>query len=249
MLTKTFCHIKGISAEIEILLWEKGIQHWDDFPEKKNLLDGLSKSKLENIQQELSASKEALAKNDLAYFKEVLKPKEHWRLCSLGKIAYVDIETTGLSRWSESITVIGIYDGFLPHLYVNGKNLAEAHDKLKEFDIVVTFNGKQFDIPFIEHCFSCKYDFVHLDLRYMLKEFGLQGGLKSIEAQLGINRASDLVGIDGFEAVRLWHKYKRGCQQSLQKLLRYNEEDIINLKSLLNYYLDQKQKHFLLTGC
>jgi uncharacterized protein YprB with RNaseH-like and TPR domain len=93
--------------------------------------------------------------------------------------------------------------------------------------------------------FSTTYDFVHLDLRYMLKEFGLQGDLKSIENQLGINRASDLIGVDGFEEVRLWHKYQRGCQQSLQQLLRYNEEDIINLKTLLNYYLERKQKQHL----
>jgi len=30
---------------------------------------------------------------------------------------------------------------------ISGKNLCDAHEKLKEFEIVVTFNGKQFDIP------------------------------------------------------------------------------------------------------
>ncbi len=99
-------------------------------------------------------------------------------------------------------------------------------------------------MPFIEHHFSCKYDFIHLDLRYMLKELGLQGGLKSIENQLGINRDADLKGIDGFEAVFLWHQYKRGHHESLRKLLRYNEQDIVNLKSLLDYYLDKKQASF-----
>lgn len=75
----------------------------------------------------------------------------------------------------------------------------------------------------------------------MLKEIGLGGGLKSIENQLGINRDADLVGVDGFEAVTLWHKYKRGNQAALQKLLRYNEQDIVSLKSLLDYYLSKKQ--------
>ena len=98
-------------------------------------------------------------------------------------------------------------------------------------------------MPFIEHSFACTYDVIHLDLRYMLRELGLRGGLKSIENQLGIDRDSDLIGMDGFEAVRLWHQYKRGNQGALQKLLRYNEQDIINLKSLLHYYLNQKQKH------
>jgi uncharacterized protein YprB with RNaseH-like and TPR domain len=135
---------------------------------------------------------------------------------------------------------MGIYDGMTPHLYVNGKNLHEADAKLKEFDIVVTFNGKQFDIPFIEQHFSCTYDFIHLDLRYMLKEQGLMGGLKSIECQLGIGRDSDMQGIDGFEAVRLWYQYQRGNQRALETLLKYNEQDIINLKPLLDHYINWK---------
>jgi uncharacterized protein YprB with RNaseH-like and TPR domain len=240
MITKTFSHIEGITPSLEKQLREKGVQRWDDFLEQLHLFDGLPKAKLEKIKNSLHASKEAHSKNNLAFFKNLLQAKEHWRLSSMGKIAYVDIETTGLSRWSDEITLIGIYDGTLSHLYVNGKNLQDAKEKLQEFDIVVTFNGKQFDIPFIEHYFAHKFDFVHLDLRYMLKELGLQGGLKSIENQLGIKRDDDLTGIDGFEAVRLWYHYKRGNQGALQKLLRYNEQDIVNLKTLLQYYLDKQ---------
>lgn len=241
MLTKTFSHIDGITPSFEKLLFEKGIHRWDDFFEQLHLFESLPKAKLEKIKNSLNASKDALSQNNLKFFKNLLNPKEHWRLSSMGKIAYVDIETTGLSRNSDEITLVGIYDGAIPHFYINGKNLHLAKEKLQEFDIVVTFNGKQFDIPFIEHYFSHKYDFVHLDLRYMLKELGLQGGLKSIENQLGINRDGDLKGIDGFEAVRLWYQYKRGNQTALQKLLRYNEQDVVNLKALLQYYLDKKQ--------
>lgn len=242
MLTRTFSHIDGITPNFEKKLWEIGIRQWDDFFTHRHHFVSLSGIKLEKIESSIHASKEAFAKNDLHYFKNLLKPKEYWRLCGMGRIGYVDIETTGLSRYYEDITVIGIYDGINSHLYVNGNNLMEARAKLQEFDILVTFNGKQFDMPFIEHHFSCKYDAIHLDLRYMLKELGLQGGLKSIESQLGISRGVDLSGVDGFEAVRLWHQYKRGNQDALQKLLRYNEQDIINLKSLLQYYLDSKQK-------
>lgn len=242
MIRHTFSHIKGITPNFEKQLKDKGIFKWDDFFEKIHDLESLPKNKIEKIKTELPLSQQAHAKKDLQYFKALLKPNEHWRLCNLGKMAFVDIETTGLSPYSTDITVIGIYDGFSSYLYVNGKNLQEAHEKLKEFDIVVTFNGKQFDIPFIEHHFSYKYDFVHLDLRYMLKEIGLQGGLKNIESQLGINRCSDLIGIDGFEAVTLWYQYKRGSQAALQKLLRYNEQDIVNLKTLLEYYLNKKRE-------
>ncbi len=242
MLNKTFCHIKGISINHEKLLWENGIAHWDDFNLKSAQINCLPKSKLEKIKSELDISKAALEKRDLAYFKRALPPKEHWRLAALGKIAYVDIETTGISRGSDGITIIGIYDGITPHIYIKGQNLEEAHAKLLEFDTVVTFNGKQFDLPFIESHFSTAYDFVHLDLRYMLKELGLQGGLKSIEQQLGIERDATVQGVDGFEAVNLWYQYKRGNLAALQKLLVYNREDIVNLKALLDYYLSKKQR-------
>lgn len=241
MLKKTFCHIEGISTDSEKLLWENGVDHWDHFYEMFDTLDCLPKGKLEKIKTELPFSQKALESKDLQYFKSRLPSKEHWRLFNIGKAAYVDIETTGISRGSAEITVIGIYDGAIPHLYVNGKNLHEAHAKLLEFDIVVTFNGKQFDLPFIQHQFAYDYDFIHLDLRYMLRELGLRGGLKSIERQLGILRESEVEGIDGFEAVRLWYRYKRGNLEALQTLLRYNECDIVNLKTLLEYYLKQKQ--------
>jgi len=240
MITKTFCHIKGITPELEKSLWDHQILHWDDFEKKMDQVSNIPFSKLERIKAELPASQQALAKKDLAYFKALLKPNEHWRLWELGKIAFVDIETTGASHWSSEITVIGIYDGLIPYLYVNGKNLHEADAKLREFDIIVTFNGKCFDLPFIQQHFSCSYDFVHLDLRFMLKELGFQGGLKNIERQLNIGRDSDVIGVDGFEAVRLWAQYKRGNQQALQKLLKYNEQDIINLKPLLEYYINNK---------
>lgn len=244
MITKTFSHIDGISSKLEKQLWDNGIRQWSDFYEQKHLFADLPKAKLEKIENSILASQEAHAKNDICYFKNLLNPKEHWRLCKMGKIAYIDIETTGLSRWMDEITIIGIYDSITPYIYVNGINLIEAREKLKEFDILVTFNGKQFDMPFIEHHFSHKYDVIHLDLRYMLKELGLQGGLKSIENQLGINRGGDLTGVDGFEAVRLWYQYKRGYQNALQKLIRYNEQDIVNLKSLLDHYLEKKQEKF-----
>lgn len=244
MLEKTFCHVQGITAEFERALWGKGIENWGDFLAREGMLCDLARTKLDKIKAELPTSKQALEQKNLRYFQDSLHPREHWRLVGLGRIGYVDIETTGLSRFSDQITVLGIYDGTTSHLYINGKNLLDAKAKLQEFDIIVTFNGKQFDLPFIEQSFSCKYAFAHLDLRYLLKEFGYQGGLKSIERQLGINRDSDVAGIDGFEAINLWHRYKRGDMEALQKLLKYNEQDIVNLEGLLNYYLKIKKERY-----
>ncbi len=59
----------------------------------------------------------------------------------------------------------------------------------------------------------------------------LYGGLKSLERQLGIERR--LVGIDGYEAVKLWWRYVDSFDlDALNTLLQYNKEDVVNLKSL-----------------
>lgn len=147
---------------------------------------------------------------------------------------YLDIETTGLSRYSHSITVIGIYDGKCVTQLVNGINLDfEALDKiLSRAKTIVTFNGARFDMPFILHHYpSLNLSSVeHKDLMYLGWSVGLKGGLKKIEQNLGIKRDSG-VGC-GFEAVRLWHSYKRGNSSALEKLLEYNREDIVNLEAV-----------------
>ena len=55
--------------------------------------------------------------------------------------------------------------------------------------------------------------------------------MKSVERQLGIERR--LVGIDGYEAVKLWWRYVDSFDlDALNTLLEYNKEDVVNLKSL-----------------
>ena len=115
--------MKGITTHFERLLREKGIGHWDDFLEKESALSGFPRGKLDKIKMELVDSKQALEEKNLRYFQDRLHPREHWRLAELGKIGFVDIETTGLSRWSDEITVLGIYDGKTSHLYVYPRKL------------------------------------------------------------------------------------------------------------------------------
>jgi len=244
MLKKTFCHASGISSNTEKVLWENGILTWDDFLENIDTISFLPTSKKEKLKSEILFSKDYLNENNINYFRDKLVPKEHFRLVNFGKIGYVDIETTGLSKYTNDITVIGIYDGKNSKIYVNGQDLEEAYEYLKEFDVVVTFNGKTFDMPFIEEKSGNKYDIIHLDLRYLLKELGYSGGLKNIEQELGITRAEEVQGVDGFEAVRLWKRYLRGDDGALKTLLKYNEEDIVNLKFLLEHYLKEKEKMF-----
>jgi uncharacterized protein YprB with RNaseH-like and TPR domain len=242
MIENTFVHIDGVSENTEKKLWENGIKSWKDYCDNYDSIDFIPEKKKANIRNEIAFSQQHFDEGNLKYFSEKLKLNEHWRLKRLGKICFVDIETTGLSRWTDTLTVLGIYDGTTPHIYIHDKDIEKGYEKLKEFDTVVTFNGKQFDMPFIEQKSGEKFDFVHFDLRFLLKELGYAGGLKKIEKELGIVRDEQVAEVDGREAVRLWRRYLRGDQKALEILLKYNEEDIVNLDYLLNFYLDEKKK-------
>ena len=73
--------------------------------------------------------------------------------------------------------------------------------------------------------------FNHRDLMYACWDRNLHGGLKAVEKALGTARR--LTEADGLEAVRLWEQYERyGDLSALRRLLDYNKEDVLNLKSL-----------------
>jgi len=152
--------------------------------------------------------------------------------------AYLDIETTGLSWLDAQITVTGIYlvngnDGRLVQL-VGGE--VTVYNLLKTVDgvsTIYTYNGSRFDLPFIHGSLGIdlRTCAVHHDLMYDCWRCNLKGGFKAVEQQLGIPRR--LEGITGFDAVLLWQRYQDyGDQQALATLLKYNEEDVMNLKVL-----------------
>ena len=62
---------------------------------------------------------------------------------------------------------------------------------------------------------------------------GLTRGLKRIETELGLSRSGETIGLSGFDAVRLWYRYKRGSQAALDILVRYIVEDIQNLGTII----------------
>lgn len=152
--------------------------------------------------------------------------------------AYLDIETTGLSTDRDLITVIGIYlvneveDRFI-QLYgerVTPQNLLAA---LEGVDKIYTYNGRRFDLRFIDDFLGVdltdKYE--HEDLMDWCHDYLLYGGFKAVEKKLGISRETE--GICGFHAVLLWDSYqKRDDMEALDLLLKYNKEDVVNLKAL-----------------
>jgi hypothetical protein len=185
-------------------------------------------------------SVERLECRDFEFFAKSLPTSEHWRAFRefSDKVAYVDIETTGLSPGSSYITVVGVYDGKEARTFVKGIDLDDILDIFPKYEYLVTFNGARFDLPFIKREFpEIEFNQLHADLMYPLRRIKLSGGLKKIECELGISRAEETVGISGFDAVRLWHQYERGDEDALDLLLKYNREDIVNLKTIIDMTL------------
>jgi len=152
--------------------------------------------------------------------------------------AYLDIETTGLSWEYAQITVIGIYlvDGFNSRLVqMVGEDItcSKLLLSLEGIENIFTYNGSRFDLPFINNTLGVNLakQKKHRDLMYDCWCCNLRGGLKSVERQLGISRK--LQGIGGLDAVRLWWQYRNyNDTNALKTLLKYNGEDVINLKVL-----------------
>jgi hypothetical protein len=152
--------------------------------------------------------------------------------------AYLDIETTGLSFFEDDITVVGIYlcrgeDAEVVQMVGKDIKASALMEALDGVNIIYTYNGKRFDIPFIHSRLGIDLSeiFEHQDLMFDCWRNNLYGGFKGVEKQLGISR--ELTDVNGLEAVRLWWKYLNHFDlEALEKLLAYNREDVVNLKAL-----------------
>ncbi len=152
--------------------------------------------------------------------------------------AYLDIETTGLEPYSCCITVVGIYitgDGQDEVIQLVGDKITPENllKSLDGVDTLHTYNGSRFDLPFIHACHAVDLagEFTHVDLMFDCWKKNLYGGLKAVERQLGIGRR--LTDVNGLEAIRLWWAYvNNNNEAALKKLLEYNKEDVVNLKTL-----------------
>jgi uncharacterized protein YprB with RNaseH-like and TPR domain len=233
MLFNTFIHIQGIGAITEQRLWELGIRNWDAL--SGSIPIQVSSARRYLLDKGIEESRQHLDECNPVYFSTRLPSNQHWRMFPefRGSIAYLDIETTGLDRYFNQITTIALYDGQSIKTYVQGQNLDDFVETIQQYKVIVTYNGKCFDVPFIESFFKIRLNHAHIDLRYILQSLGFRGGLKGCERQLEIDRG-DLKDIDGFFAVLLWDEYKRnGDQRALDTLLAYNVQDTVTLKNLM----------------
>jgi uncharacterized protein YprB with RNaseH-like and TPR domain len=236
MIKNTFVLLDGIGYKTEEKLWNQNILCWDDFLSEKGI-GGISSRQKKHHDKELEAALTHLTCNNPKYFSQRLKSRDHWRLYPefRGKTCFLDIETTGLSSYSD-ITLVGIFNGDRVKSFVRDINLTEEtlRRELSKYSMIITFYGSAFDLPFIIKKFpSISFDIPHVDLCFASRRIGFRGGLKAIEKQLGIARNNGISEVDGFEAVRLWRKWKtNGDKDALERLIEYNKADVVNLRVL-----------------
>jgi hypothetical protein len=225
----SFIGVDGVGEKTERSIWEQGVTHWDEF--EPGVVGG---KRGERIQSFIGEGRDRLASADVGFFDSAFPSGERWRLYQTfpERTCFFDIETTGLDQHRNKVTTVSLHQDGDTRTLVAGDDLTAGNLRaaFADAELLVTFNGKRFDVPFLEANFDVDLQRPHLDLMYTCKQLGLSGGLKQVEQDVGIER--DRPDISGRDAVRLWREHERGADGSLETLVSYNREDTVNLRTL-----------------
>lgn len=246
MLERTFIHVPGLGAHTEKALWKQGCVTWDKFLEEPDSWT-LGESTRASIKSTIESSSRALGSKNHQFFSDALGTKESWRAWPAWRksCVYLDIETDGGDS-GNAVTCVGLYDGTAFRCLIKDQDLHLFPDIISHYGMIVTFFGTGFDIPMLKRAFpGFHFDHLHMDLCHTLKRLGYRGGLKKIEKQLGINRGEDTDGLNGMDAIRLWREYLRGNEASLDTLIAYNQEDVVNLERLAEIAYSKMERETL----
>ena len=242
LLRRSFQHLPGISAAKEAKLRSEGLRDWDDLLSASTGQLDLFGKRGSALGRAVLASEEALAKEDVEFFKERLPRREYYRIAASfpDRCVFLDIESTGLSKYYDQVTLVGWSTGSRYKVLIDPTDTLQLERDLSDLPILVTFNGTLFDLPFLASHFNTAWSAVtHVDLRYLAKRAGLTGGQKKIEAAIGLERETPLDGVSGAEAVGLWFDYKEGDLSALRKLVSYNHADIEGMKFIFEQVMER----------
>jgi hypothetical protein len=183
---------------------------------------------------------------------------EWWR-----RVVFFDIETTGLSGGAGTIAFLagcGWFEdkGFrVRQFFLAGPGgeralLDALADLLSDASLLVTFNGRTFDVPFMEMRWAFHRaapptgEIPHVDMLPAARRLwrrremsgALDGGcnLTSLErAVLDVHRVGD---VPGFEIpARYFHFLRTGDQPAVEPVLEHNRRDIVSLAALMSHAL------------
>ena len=167
------------------------------------------------------------------------------------KAAFIDTETTGLSGGAGTaafLVAVGFIEGdaFIVRQYFmrdfhEEKALIRAVERdLERFDTIVSFNGKQFDVPLLESRFRLQRRVFrqtdrHLDMlhpgRRLWKARLESCSLQSLErGVLGFHREDDIPG--AFIPARYFEYLRRKDGRLMVQVLEHNLQDIVSLAAL-----------------
>ena len=165
-------------------------------------------------------------------------------------LVFFDLETTGLSGGSGTVAFVvgfGCFEGarfhvwqfVLPSFGGERRLLAAVTEAVARTHTLVTFNGKSFDVPFMEmrwlfHRLAAPMATLrHLDLLHPARRlWGPDtGGLGALERRvLGFDRPDD---VPGYEIPARYFRYLRtGDPDPLRGVLLHNQLDLVSLAVL-----------------
>ncbi len=195
----------------------------------------------------------AILPEDIHFLLQLAFPDTNYTISDL---LFWDIETTGFSAKNNICYLIGFvyykqnkwnYCQFFAELPEEEPDIINHFSSLlKQYKIIVHFNGDGFDIPFLNtrsQLLKLDIDFssiLHMDLyQYAKKAHKLlkleQYKQKNIERFIGINRTDRFGGGDLIDVYHIFVQKKRlnkETQQELSALLLHNQEDICALPLL-----------------
>lgn len=169
-------------------------------------------------------------------------------------VCFLDIETTGFSRKYNFIYLIGIVffnskekrweliQIFAENINSEKEILLQLIEYVKDFDLILTYNGDSFDIPFINsrlELYSIDFNLFSIDnydIYKLIKENKIylefeNYKLKTIERNLQIFR-DDIYS--GGDCIQFYKDYvKNGDVELLDRILQHNYDDLFYLVDII----------------
>jgi uncharacterized protein YprB with RNaseH-like and TPR domain len=183
--------------------------------------------------------------------------------CDLARALYLDTETTGLSGGTGTIAfLVGLawwdagHDGLAPALVLEqilvralgeeAPMLARVRERIESASLLVTYNGKSFDLPLLRTRFvmaraTAPAEPPHLDLCHVARRVHKQRTFKegcrlvSLERDvLGFERSDDVESRD-VSACYL-HFLRTGDARGLLAVVEHNAWDVVAMAALVGVY-------------
>ncbi|NLY66044.1 MAG: ribonuclease H-like domain-containing protein [Tissierellia bacterium] len=193
-------------------------------------------------------------------YNHILNPPDYkfnFKNFSIEDICFLDIETTGLSKENNLIYLIGLIhynkensSWNLVQYFADSKNeekniLKEFNCLINNFELLITYNGLSFDIPFIDHRLnknglkSNLKKLKNFDIYRRIKKespyLELENlRLKTVEKSLGIFRDDKYTGKD---CIKFYYEYLDSKDERLlERILKHNYDDLYYLVPVMKIF-------------